>query len=137
MRDCVVVYPLNIHFQRLAECRTAGALVLLGVIEHNWGTAGAVFQVRHLVGRALCGSKKYPYPPTEESLICTLHCPRFSVPGGLCPPHNPPPPTSPHEFPEFLNRNFAYHPLEIQSGFWTKKQRKCILTQLRKYGRIR
>ena len=28
-------------------------------------------------------------------------------------------PSSPKEFPEFLNRDLAYHPLEIQSGFGT------------------
>ena len=33
-------------------------------------------------------------------------------------------PPSSQEFPEFLNEDFAYHPLEIQSGFGTLKTKK-------------
>ena len=51
----------------------------------------------------MCGSRKYPYPTTEDSLICTPH---------------------PQDFPDFLNRDFADHPLEFQSGFGTLKTKK-------------
>ena len=103
---------------------------------------------------------KHLYPSTEDSLICTLlPLAGFSVPGGFWWP------PSPQEFPEFLNGDFTYLPwvpevfllcggnfrcrpkadtssarvsliLEIQSRFGTWKQRKWILTQLQKYGRI-
>ena len=35
--------------------------------------------------------------------------------------------------PHIFSQGIAYHPLEIQSGFGTWKQRKWILTQLRKF----
>ena len=55
---------------------------------------------------------------TEDSLICTPPPPRiFRSRGSLLTP-------LPQEFPEFLNGDFAYHPLEIQSGFGTFKTKK-------------
>ena len=56
--------------------------------------------------------------PTEDSLICTPHPPPpgFSIPGGLRWP------SSPQEFPQFLNGDFL-QPSEIQSGFSTLKKR--------------
>ena len=33
-------------------------------------------------------------------------------------------PPTPQEFPEFLKGDFAYHPLEIQSGFGTLKTKE-------------
>ena len=61
-------------------------------------------------------------PTTEDSLICTPHPPGFSVPGGSLMT------LPPQEFPEFLNGDFPYHSLEIQSGCGTLKQRQWILT---------
>ena len=58
-------------------------------------------------------------PTTEDSLICTPPPPRIFHSRGVF--DDPP---SPQEFPEFLNRDFAYHPLEIQSGFGTLKTKK-------------
>ena len=73
----------------------------------------------------MCGSSEYPYP--HHGRLFDLH-----------PPPNPKdfpfqgvfddPPTSPQEFPEFLNRDFPFHSLEIQNGFGALKQRKWILT---------
>ena len=59
--------------------------------------------------------QKISFPPTEDSLICT-------------PPPTPQDfpfqgvfddPPSPQEFPEFLNGDFTYHTLEIQSSLGT------------------
>ena len=63
-------------------------------------------------------------PTTDDSLICTPPNPQDSSFQGVF--DDPP---SPQEFPEVLNGDFAYHSLEIQSGFGTLKQRKWILTQ--------
>ena len=62
----------------------------------------------------MCGSRKYPYP--HHGRLFDLDPPTppgFSVPGGLWWP------PSPQEFPEFLNGDFAYHTLEIQSSLGT------------------
>ena len=68
----------------------------------------------------MCRSRKYPYPSTtEDSLICTPPPPRIFHSRGVFDDSS-----SPQEFPEFLNGDFAHHPLEIQSGFGTLKTKK-------------
>ena len=38
----------------------------------------------------MCGSRKYPYPPTEGTLVVTPHPPGISVPGGSLATPRPP-----------------------------------------------
>ena len=53
-------------------------------------------------------------PTTEDFLVCPPPTPKdFPFQGVF---DDPP---SPQEFPEFLNGDFTYHLLEIQSGFGT------------------
>ena len=67
----------------------------------------------------MCGSRKYPYP--HHGRLFDLHPPQdFPFQGVFDDPPFPPP----QEFPEFLNGDFDYHPLEIQSGFGTLKTKK-------------
>ena len=68
----------------------------------------------------MCGSRKYPY--RHHGRLFDLHPPppRIFRSRGVF--DDPPPP--PQEFPEFLNGDFPYHSLEIQSGFGTLKQRQ-------------
>ena len=64
----------------------------------------------------MCGSRKYPYPPPPHRRLFDLHplTPQdFPFQGVF---DDPP---SPQEFPEFLNGDFAYHTLEIQSSLGT------------------
>lgn len=57
--------------------------------------------------------QKKSIPPTEDSLTCTPTHQDFPFQWVF---DDPP---STQEFPEFLNKDFAYHPLQIQSGFGT------------------
>ena len=68
----------------------------------------------------MCVSRKYPY--LHHRRLFDLHPPPriFQSRGSF----TTPPPPSLQEFPEFLNEDFAYHPLEIQSGFGTLKTKK-------------
>ena len=62
----------------------------------------------------MSGSRKYPYP--HHGRHFDLHPPTpqdFPFQGVF---DDPP---SPQEFPEFLNGDFAYHTLEIQSSLGT------------------
>ena len=62
----------------------------------------------------LCGSRKYPYPHHGRLFdLYPPHPPGFSIPGVF--DDSP----FPQEFPEFLNGDFAYNTLEIQSSLGT------------------
>ena len=60
----------------------------------------------------MCGSRKYPYP--HHGRLFDLHPPPTSQDFPFQGVFDDPP--SPQEFPEFLNGDFAYHTLEIQSS---------------------
>ena len=73
----------------------------------------------------MCGSRKYPYP--HHGRLFDLHPPLTPQDFPFQGVFDDPP--SPQEFPEFLNGDFTYHTLEIQSSLGTYKQGKLILTQ--------
>ena len=74
-----------------------------------------------IVAATIVWFQKISIPPPRKTLwFAPPHPPGFSFPGSLWGP----PPPSPQEFPEFLNGDFAYDPLEIQSGFGTLKTKQ-------------